>query len=328
MEIEQQVTIDLLEVPGAPALSSTSDMPVVESKPDATPDSAPAEAEDTQAAADEATTDSESATEPEQEPSANDAPKKAKGVQKRLDELTRQREEAERRARETESRLDRALAALERFSAGGQPAEKSATVAPPEQYDPEPVRPSKSDYQDPDTYEQAIIDYSEQRAQWIARKEVQQAREADLQARQRAEIESAQRAAHDAYMARVETAKQEYSDWKEVAESPDVTVSPVMAIAIRHHPEGHKIQYYLGKNPAEAERIRTLPPPVQLVELGAIVAKVNAPIAPKPPVSQAPRPIKPISAGESSSIKDPASMTMEEYTAFRQGKSAESRARH
>ena len=82
--IEKGVTLDLLDQT-KPDLSSTSDKPIIETKPDvAKPAAAPDKAQD---ADDSATPDKPA------DAAASAEPKKpAQGVQKRIDELTRQRE--------------------------------------------------------------------------------------------------------------------------------------------------------------------------------------------------------------------------------------------
>lgn len=311
VEIDQPIVLDLLDTTGTPALSSTSDMPVVETKPDAQNQGAPPEAS-AAASDEEAKTDSESATEPETEPSASDAPPKAKGVQKRLDELTRQREDEKRRAEAAEARLDRVLATLER-QAGIQKAQPGE--AAPEE-DPEPQRPSRHAIADPQAYEDALLDYAEQRAQWIARKEVRTATAEAEQRLNQSAAEQEQQAAHAAYRARVDEAKAKIADFDEVAHSPDVQVSIPMAAAILQSENGPLLQYHLGKNPQEAQRIRALAPPLQLLELGKLEARLTAPPAPKPAVSAAPAPIKPLT-GAQAPQKSPEDMSMDEYAAYR-----------
>ena len=299
MEVQKPVELDLLDTTN-PALSSTDDMPVVETKPDSTPES-----KEAPAAPDEGKTQEESATSPD-EPSASDEPKKAKGVQKRLDELTKQREDERRRAEAAESRLDRALKALEYR----QPTEQKE-----DSEDPEPVKPAKTE--DQDAYAIALEDYISKKAAWISRREVKTAlAEQDRKASEK-QIQEAQNAARTAYQGRIEKASEKYPDYHAVAESPDVAVSIPMAHAILHHEQGPDIAYFLGKNPQEAQRISSLTPAVQLVELGLIVAKLNTPAPPKPPISHAPKPIEPLKAGSEKAAKSPEDESMEEYAARR-----------
>jgi hypothetical protein len=327
MQIEKPITLDLLDTSAAPALSSASDVPIVETKPDATP--APV-ADKAEAVADKAETHSESATEPEKEPSANDEPQKAKGVQKRLDELTK-------RAREAEEREKRLLALLEKQSGAPAETQPSQEEAPAE--DAAPVRPNKADYSDQEVYEQALEDYFDQKARFVARQELAAAQEEAEVKRRDEEVGQARQAVQSAYKERMEVTAAKYSDFKQVAESPDVIVSIPMAAAILHSENGPEVQYYLGKNPQEAQRIFNLAPPLQLIELGKIEARLTATPAPAPKpevkaepapsVSKAPAPIKPISQGTQAAVsKDPGEMSMDEYAAWRKERDKSARARH
>ncbi len=330
--IEKPITIDLLDTSAAPALSSTTDMPVIETKPDATNEGAPPAVAETAKEetpeAESAETTSESATEPENEPSASDEPKKAKGVQKRLDELTKQREQERARAEAAEQRLDRALQALEKMT--GQPAaETKAEIA---QTDPEPTKPNRADFPDIEAYEVALGDYVDKKATWTARREIQAAQAEERQQRELQAIEEGQEKARQAYNERVQKVKEQFSDYDDVAESPDVQVPIPVAYAIINDPDGPAIQYYLGKHPDEAKKLFELSPPQQLVALGKMVAKMQTPApapAPKPPVSAAPAPIKPLkTGGDSGPSKSLEDMSMEEYAAHRRAQRQQSAARH
>lgn len=316
MEIEKGITLDILDTRGVPALSSTSDVPVVENKPDASPavpDTSAAPSPDPE----DGKTPAESATaeQPGDTP-ASDAPKKAQGVQKRLDELTKQREDEKRRALAAEERLDRALAALER--ATGKPAEEAKKAI--DESDPEPVKPAKLGYDDLDAYEAALSEYVDQKAAWVARREVKAARAEDDKQRKDAEIAGEQQKARDAYRTRREKVKEKYADFEQVAESPDVTVSGVIAQAILHTEEGPELQYYFGRNPEEAKRVSALNPYHQLVELGKIAQRLNEPPA-KPQVSAAPKPITPVRS-TATVAKSPEEESMEEYAARRKAELA------
>jgi hypothetical protein len=312
LKIEKPMTLDILDLK-SPALSSTSDMPVIETKPDASP--APAATEPKKA---EVKTPSESATEPA-EPAASDepAPKPAKGVQKRLDELVRQRVEAEARAKAAEENLRLALEASR-----PAPAEPKAQ---PQEEEPEPKRPAKSDFTDPEAWDAAVLAYADEKAAYVARREVKAARAEDEQKRLDTAQAEAGRALREVHAARVEKAKTKYADFSEVAESPDVHISIPMAHAILNHEQGPDIQYFLGKNAAEAQRIAKLAPHMQLVELGMIAASLRAPAAPAAepvaetpkPITKAPPPISPVSSGKADVTKTPEDETMEEYAARR-----------
>lgn len=330
MQVEKPIVLDLLDTK-APALSSTDDMPRIETKPDAMNLGAPAAApkelpKKEEAKPEEVKTTSESATEHTEEDPGEPAEelqevkKPPRGVQKRLDELAKREADAVRRAEALQAMLDRELAAKQ--------APKPEPEKPVAQEDDAPKRPLKTEFVDnPDGYEQAVDDYIAKRASYEATKAVKADRaEQEQQAQQKA-IADGNKAVKDAYTGRVEKAKGKYADYHEVAESPDVQVSIPMAHAIMHSEHGPDIAYHLGKNPAEAERISKLSPPLQLVELGLIVASLRAPAkepvkepvkeAAKPPVSNAPKPIKPLGAGSEAVSKSPEDESMDEYAARR-----------
>lgn len=319
VSIEKEFKVDLLDTT-APALSASSDMPVIETKPDAEqpkpeakPESKPAAEEPKAevAAPDEGKKPEESAPPeaPDEDPAASDEPKKAKGVQKRIDELVRQREE------EKAEKL-RLLAIVE-----GLNKPKQEPEAKPEVEDQGPQKPTRESFGTTDEYVAALADYAEQKAAWSSEKAVKEAlAEQTRQAEQR-QIAEGQKAAQEAYAKRVQEATKEYPDYKEVAESPDVVVSIPMAHAILQSEHGPKIAYHLGKHPEEAQRIAQLSPPVQLMEMGLIVARLTQPPAAspapqKPAVSAAPKPLKPLESKSEPVAKDPQDMNMDEYAAY------------
>jgi len=318
MEIEKPITLDLLDSAKAPALSSTSDMPIVETKPDASPEKEKAEAVPPKPEGDgEAEPSEESATSATETP-GQPAPR---GVGKKIAELTKQREEEKRSRLEAEERLNKALDAL----AKATPKEVLADAS-------EPVKPSKTDFPDPDAWDEALMQYAETKASWTAKKEVQVLRDEEQRHAQDSAMAEGQKVALEAYNSRKEKTKEKYADFEEVANSPDVKVSMPVAHAIIHSENGPDIQYYLGKNPEEAERISSMTlrqfnpqtrtmdtvPDVarQLVELGLIVGKIQAPKV-QTPVSNAPKPFKPLKGGDSAPVKALGEMSMDEYAKAR-----------
>jgi len=299
--VETPVVMDILDQQG-PALSSTNDIPIVETKPDSVAEQP--KAEDKTKAEEPAEQPEESATSATEEDSGQ--PTAPRGVGKALAELRQQRREAEERAKAADERLSQALAALER--ATGK-VETQVT-------DEGPAKPNKYDFPDPDAFEQALIEYADKRADWAAKREVKAAEDRTRREIETKTIEDQQKVAREAYQERIAKVTEKYPDFKEVAESPDVSVSIPMAHAIIHSPDGPELQYYLGKNPAEAKRISQLAPPLQLMELGFIRAQLNKP-PDKPTISAAPKPIKPISAGTETVNKSLEELSMEEYAAKR-----------
>lgn len=305
MEVVQEKPIDLLSVQ-TPALSSTSDMPVVETKPDAVQAEQPSQ----EAPAEQPEESATSATE-EDSGQQSDEPR---GVGKALAKLRQERREAEERERTANERLDKALQALERFN---KPPEKEA----------EPVKPTRTEFPDQEAYDAALDAYVEEKAAWVARKEVTAQTEKARKEEQERLIEEQQSAARDAYQARTQKVRERYSDFEEVANTPDVQVSIQMAHAIIHSENGPELQYYLGKNPAEAKRIMALPEALQLMEMGKLEVKLSQ-LESKPKISTTPKPIKPLNGGSEPAAKTPEEESMEEYAARRRSEISAARVRH
>jgi len=332
MNIDKPITIDLLDTPGAPALSSSSDMPVVETKPDATnqgaPPAVPPAAEEAEGEAEQLEESATSTTENDDQ-TGQPASDKPRGVGKKIAELVKRSEDAELRAQAEREEKLRILALLEEHRGKkAEPEEKQPT-------DPEPVRPAKADFPDADAWEQALVDYADKKAAWTARREIQAAQAEEQRKRELQAIEEGQEKARREYNERVQKVKEQFTDYDEVAESPDVQVPIPVAYAIINDPDGPAIQYYLGKHPDEAKKLFDMSPPQQLVALGKIVAKMAAPAPapeppkPKPPVSAAPAPIKPLkTGGEGGVSKSLDEMSMEEYAAHRRAQAKQSSMRH
>lgn len=310
MEIEHPVTLDILET-RAPALSTTSDMPVIETKPDSSPvieeKKEAVLPESTEVVDDgEAEQLDESATSTTEKP-GQPAPR---GVGKKIAELVKKAADAEARAKQLEENLNNALA-----------LKKTEPVV---EVDPEPVKPSKDNYSDPDAYDQAAELYIEQKAAHTAKKQVEKAlAEQELKVQQ-AQSEENLRQVRESYNTRVEAAKAKYADFEEVAQSPDVQVSMPVVHALMTMPDGTDIQHYLGTHREEAARITAMviqtkdgPMPDvirQLTELGKISAGLTAP---KQTISNAPSPIKPLKTSTAPTVKTADEESMEEYAARR-----------
>lgn len=326
MEIDQPAVLDILDSK-APALSATSDMPVVETRPDSSPpepekkDEAVPVEQSTEA--EPTAEDATAATDEQSGPPKDGVPK---GVGKRLAELTKQRDEERSRALAAEERLNQALSALEKAT---------DRVSPEPSAEQEPVRPNRNDFADPDAWDAAVMDYADKKAEWAAKREAERVRTAEIEKTRQEVVTRAQAELREAYRARTEKVAAKYEDYHQVAESPDVQVSMPMAVAILNHEMGPEIQYHLGKNPAEAARISAyqtrdvqgnLVPdaPRQIMELGLLAAKLTATPTP-PPVTRAPKPIKPNTPSDTALDKDPNSMSMEEYASMRKKQMREAR---
>jgi len=176
-----------------------------------------------------------------------------KGLETAVVAERRKRQEAEQRAQALEAKI----------------AEYTRAQQPQQQQDGPP---------DPNQFQDNPQEYWRQLARFEAREEMkaEKARqEQDAQARkQQEQIATFQSAAQKA----VDAGKTEFKDFDAVVNSglaPFMT--PVMQQALVFTQNGHKVAYYLGKNPGEAARIAQMDPPAMLMELGELRAKVSAP---------------------------------------------------
>jgi len=307
--------MEVISQPG-PALSATSDMPVID--PPAPPVSDPPPADPP--------ADAPPVADPPADPPPADAapPKEPKGVGKALAERDAQIAAERKRADDTAELLRKATEALAKLTEK-PPEPKPEEVAP---------RPKREQFNDPDAYEEALIEWSGNRAATVAQKSLadQQAAAAqqkaadDKAAADKAVQEAAQRQyeeVHGKFMQRVEAAKQQWSDFDQVVQASYETengpmVTPTMFYTIQQLENGPAIAYHLGKNRAESERIGALPEVMQIAEIGRLAALVAGPKAaePKPPP---PTPITPLDTNRGRAEAAPAlsDMSTTDYVAAR-----------
>jgi len=314
LNVDKPLVLDLLDKQGGPALSATSDMPVIETKPDAqnegAPPAAPSEAEKP---TEEAKQPEESATSATDEQFGEPAkPKESRGVQKALDRLTAEREEQKRRAETLERQLGESLEILKRLTGGNEQQRNE----PPVNEDPEPLRPSRTEYTDPETWEQAMLDYSDRKAAWSARTEVARTLAKEREQMQQQAAVQAEEQRRQVHQQRIEKFKTTTPDFDAYAASADVQVSIPMAAAIFDSENGPALQYWLGKNPDEAKRIFNLPYTRQLLELGKIEADLTRP-APANASQPKPKPINPITLSSDQEVPSGDNESMESYAARR-----------
>lgn len=269
-----------------PALSATSDMPVpIEAAPVETTETTeaketPPEEKAAETTADEAKEEGKDTTPP--------------WMKREITIERNKRREAEQRANEAAAQLNQALRALE--SASVRNATKS-----------DDTRPAREAFDDPTEYDDALIAWSSRRASAVTLAETEARRAQESIQRQQETIQAE-------WKGRLEKALVDMPDYAEVAERDDLSISMPMAQAIITAPNGPQIAYHLGKNPEEAARIASLPPPQAVFEMGLLAASLKPP---KPGVSQAPKPPKPIGSRADASPKGPDEESMEEYAARR-----------
>lgn len=123
----------------------------------------------------------------------------------------------------------------------------------------------------------------------------------------------AARARQEAFVAKVEAARDKMPDFDQVF--PSTPISEVAAELIADSEKAAEIAYWLAKNQREAQRIANLPPHLQGAEIARIENRLSTVSTRK--TSNAPTP-PPVLAGQSApGSKDPASMTMAEYAKWR-----------
>lgn len=176
--------------------------------------------------------------------------KKSKGVQKRIDELTANWRNEQREKEWLRQQYEML----------------QQQVQTPNQ--PEPVkaapqgRPSIDQFEDVNDYVEAVTDWKLRQAESAREAQSRQERE---QREQQELISKVQNGA--------DKARQKYQDFDDVVlNNHNVPISPFAAAALVDMENGMDVAYHLGKNPAEAMRIASLPQNRQLIEIGRIEA--------------------------------------------------------
>ena len=209
------------------------------------------------------------------------------GVQRRIDELTREKWDARR-----EADYWRGLAQT-------QPPPAAAGAA-------RAVRgePRETDFDNYNDYVQALTN-------WKVREAAQTwQRQQEMQRRQVEQLEKTR-----AVDEKMRAGQAKFTDFMEVATNPAAPISPAMVEAAAAGDAFADVVYHLGKNPAEAARIASLPPIVQAREIGRLEARLAAP--PPNRVTNAPPPPTPVKTGAGTGDKDPEKMSFAEYEAWR-----------
>jgi hypothetical protein len=304
-----------------PALSSTGDVPVFlqQSPPANPPEPAPPEPTDPPP-------QSDPAPEPPAEPTPEPAPEPAPQPEAKPDPRTTRVREAEARAERLERLLEQSIQALTaaRQPPAPEPPPPPAPVEPPAA-EPRPVR---SQFDDPDAYDAALVEWAAESAtrRALAAAEAKQAARAaaDKAAADRAAADRAQteqgKVIWDAHQTRRAKFIEAHPDYVEVVEKPDDIFlgnrpgTPALVQTLARLEDGPAITYWLAQNRTEEARITGLTDPFAvLVEVGKISAKLAQP---KPPeVSRTPRPITPVTGTSQAAGKDPNEMTAEEWAA-------------
>lgn len=247
----------------------------------------PAETQGQEAASStEVTTATESATgDSNEQPEV--APKVTGGFQKRIDKLTREKEHWK----------EQALAALTK------PVASSAPIEAPKPAD----KPKVDDFATHAEYVEALTD-------WKVDQKVR-----SFEAKQNEEkAKTHQQTVQSSFQEKQKDFKAATPDFDEVMADADFQVSRAVLDEIVTNDNGPALQYFLAKNPDEAERLSKLNPLALAREVGRLESRfVTAPSKTTDKVTKAPAPPTPVSRSSSTSAKDPGEMSLREYEAWR-----------
>lgn len=294
-----------------PALSATSDLPKVIDPP-----KEPAAAEPAKEPAADAVAEptDEPAKEPAKVVKEDTTPPALKA------EITRERNRrraADERAAKLETDLSAALEVQKSLAAKIDSREAAETAKKAEAEAAADTRPKRETFDNPDAYDQALIDWSGRQASRIAKAEADKEHtEATKKAADDATAKTQKEYNDkllDTWNTRRAKAMEEMPDFVEVAEAEGVRVTNEMAFTMMHAENGPEVAYFLGKNPETAKEIAALSPPMQIFRIGQISSELSRP---KPNISKAPKPIEPLGGRQTADDigREP---TMEEYARAR-----------
>ena len=211
---------------------------------------------------------------------------------KRFSELTAQREEQKRLADDNARERDfYKKIALEK---AGQPSSDQPVVTTPNPLDVEPKVDDFTDYGD---FVKASVDHQVRQA--VRTMQSQAAQIQTVQERTKKFFSSA------------EAFKKETPDFDSLITSPSFVQSEPVVEAILHSTKGPQIAYFLAKNPEISSRLNQLSPFEVALEIGRMEERLTPP-TPKV-ITQAPRPLQTVLAGNEVVNKEPEKMNMEEY---------------
>lgn len=234
---------------------------------------------------------------PEEKPSEEPVKPERTFTQKELDEIVSRRDA--KRIRQAE-RLGYEKALRELQERENQRL-RSEMQGPTVQHEATPGEPRPDQFKDYESYTRAL-------ARWEVRQEL-----AEADKRTKVEREQAEAAKHAAVLReKVSPGFEKYPDFEEVALDEHLPITVPMISAAVGVKAPWDVLYYLGEHREEASRISGLEPADQVREIDKIVAMLTKPAEP----TKAPAPIVP-NPSKGSVQKDPSTMTMPEYIAWR-----------
>lgn len=184
--------------------------------------------------------------------------KHRKGLEAGIAAERQRRQQAEQRAQQLEQQL----------------REREPKPAP--QADAGIARPKRDEYESQEAYEDALLEYGDRRREARTQQERKQQEE-------REHIANFDRQASET----VAKGQAQYADFDTVINTGlGPFLNPVMQQALVLG-GGHEVAYWLGKNPAEAQRVSQMSPMAMVLEIGRLEAKVKGQEPePKPSIPQ------------------------------------------
>lgn len=179
---------------------------------------------------------------------------------------------------------------------------------PPKAEEPKQEAPDPAKFDDYGAYLRA-------QARWEAKQVIDEERQRYTQAQETRLREAEQDRLMRVTQDRISAGQAKYQDFDAVVNDGLAPfLNPIMHAALVDSDVGHDVAYYLGKNPAEAERIANLHPTSAVREIGKLEAKLQQP--PQTTPSNAPPPITPVGQ-RAKANKGPGEMTDLEYAKWR-----------
>lgn len=160
--------------------------------------------------------------------------------------------------------------------------------------DPDPVRPSRLDFETEESYEDSLYAYRKTTDSRSAPKEVPVTKEP---------IESE---VPPEWKKQLKIGEDKYDDFQKVITSQGVRITDSMAMTIAESEGGAEIAYFLGKNVKESERIANLSLPNQVKEILKLELRFQK------QTTNAPAPITPHKGNDTGRV-DESKMTYEQY---------------
>ncbi len=230
--------------------------------------------------------DTTAKVEPEVEVSAtekNDIPEKKNRFQERINELTKKNFESEQRNAAAILAAEEKIKTLE--SQLPKPSSKNADV----------TAPKENDFEDYNDFQNAQANHIASVAADAAYERMQVETRESEEIREAASKQTTLKTKKEAFDQNLDTKRDNFQDFDEVAYGHEF-INESMATRIFDMDKGPEVAYHLGSHLDEAERIFSMNPVDQAVELAKLEMQVTA-LNPKL-VSGAPDPITPIAGAE------------------------------